>query len=135
MRKFGLGLILASPLAIAADGSWSNQSFGGTITRENQTLKSKPVQSPSPLSPGTVATRVYWKINTSGPTPAGFRIRLCSAMRCLKLPGLAGEMALFADIPAGGPFRFEYASPKGGTFNFPLTVMSNQMTVSYSSQH
>lgn len=131
MRKFGLGLILASPLAIAADGSWSNQSFGGTLTRGQQVLKSKPVQSASPLPAGAVASRVNWKISSHGLPPSGFRIRLCSATRCLLLPGVAGEMALPAGMPAEGPFRFEYYVKAGGRLDAPLTVLSNQITVSY----
>ncbi|MBS3049080.1 flagellar protein FlhE [Enterobacter mori] len=131
MRKFGLGLLLASPLAIAADGSWSSQSFGGTLTLGQQVLKSKPVQSASPLPAGVVATRVNWKIRTDGLTPIGFRIRLCSATQCLILPGYNGELALPAGMPAAGPFRFEYYSTAGGRFDSPLTVLSNQVTVSY----
>ena len=108
MRRAGLALLLVSPLAMAADGSWSASSFGGTMTRGQVVLKSKPVQSPSPLPAGAVASRVHWKIQTNGLTPAGFRIRLCSATRCLTLPGFAGELPLPAGMPAGGPFRFEY---------------------------
>lgn len=131
MRRAGLGLLLLTPLAMAADGSWSGSSFGGTMTRGQVVLKSKPVQSPSPLPAGAVASRVNWKIQADGLTPAGFRIRLCSATRCLRLPGYAGELPLPAGMPAGGPFRFEYYSVAGGRFDAPLTVLSNQVTVSY----
>lgn len=131
MRRAGLGLLLLTPLAMAADGSWSGSSFGGTMTRGQVVLKSKPVQNPSPLPAGAVASRVNWKIQTDGLTPAGFRIRLCSATRCLTLPGYAGELPLPAGMPAGGPFRFEYYSVAGGRFDTPLTVLSNQVTVSY----
>jgi flagellar protein FlhE len=34
-------------------------------------------------------------------------------------------------MPAGGPFRFEYYSVAGGRLDTPLTVLSNQVTVSY----
>ncbi|WP_148242131.1 flagellar protein FlhE [Enterobacter asburiae] len=131
MMKIGLWLLLVSPLALAADGSWSGQSFGGTMTRGQQVLKSKPVKSPSPLPASAVASRVNWKITPHGLTPAGFRIRLCSATRCVALPGYAGELALPAGMPAGGPFRFEYYSIAGGRLDAPLTVLSNQLTVSY----
>lgn len=134
MKRTGLGLLLLSPLAMAADGSWSSSSFGGTMTLGKQVLKSKPVQSPSPLPAGAVASRVHWKIATHGPTPPGFRIRLCSAARCLPLPGVAGEQPLPAGMPAGGPFRFEYYSAAGGHFDAPLTVLSNQVTVSYRNR-
>ncbi|TFB27565.1 flagellar protein FlhE [Lelliottia nimipressuralis] len=131
MRRAGLGLLLLTPLAMAADGSWSGSSFGGTMTRGQVVLKSKPVQNPSPLPAGAVASRVNWKIQTDGLTPAGFRIRLCSATRCLRLPGYAGELPLPAGMPAGGPFRFEYYSVAGGRLDTPLTVLSNQVMVSY----
>jgi len=131
MMRAGVVLLLISPLAIAADGSWSNQSFGGTLTRGQQVLKSKPVQSASPLPAGAVATRVNWKIATDGLTPAGFRIRLCSTAHCITLPSVAGERSLPRGMPAGGPFRFEYYSVAGGRFETPLTVLSNQITVSY----
>lgn len=134
MRRAGLALLLVSPLAMAADGSWSASSFGGTMTRGQVVLKSKPVQSPSPLPAGAVASRVHWKIQTSGLTPAGFRIRLCSATRCLTLPGFAGELPLPAGMPAGGPFRFEYYSVAGGRLDTPLTVLKNLVTVSYRNR-
>ncbi|WP_368528836.1 flagellar protein FlhE [Enterobacter cloacae] len=131
MMRAGLALLLLTPLAMAADGSWSASSFGGTLTRGQQVLRSKPVQSPSPLPAGAVATRVNWKIKTHGLTPVGFRIRLCSAARCLTLPGFAGELPLPAGMPAAGPFRFEYYSVAGGRLDTPLTVLKNQVTVSY----
>ncbi|MGM8430208.1 flagellar protein FlhE [Enterobacter cloacae] len=131
MRRAVLALLLVSPLAVAADGSWSGESFGGVMTRGQLVLKSKPVQSPSPLPAGAVASRVYWKIQTDGLTPPGFRIRLCSTTRCLTLPGFAGELPLPAGMPAAGPFRFEYYSVAGGRLDIPLTVLSNQVTVSY----
>ncbi|MGK3631588.1 flagellar protein FlhE [Enterobacter cloacae] len=134
MMRAVLALLLVSPLAVAADGSWSGESFGGTLTRGQMVLKSKPVQSPSPLPAGVVASRVYWKIQTDGLIPVGFRIRLCSAARCLTLPGFAGELPLPAGMPAGGPFRFEYYSVAGGRLDTPLTVLSNQVTVSYRNQ-
>ncbi|OQD48735.1 flagellar protein FlhE [Enterobacter cancerogenus] len=131
MRRAALALFLVSPLTVAAEGSWSSQSFGGTLTRGQHVLKSKPVQSLSPLPAGAVATRVNWKIQMNGLTPVGFRIRLCSASRCMPLPGVAGERSLPGGMPAGGPFRFEYYSVAGGRFETPLTVLSNQITVSY----
>lgn len=134
MMRAGLALLLVSPLAMAADGSWSASSFGGTMTLGQVVLKSKPVQSPSPLPAGTAASRVHWKIQTNGLTPAGFRIRLCSATRCLTLPGFAGELPLPAGMPAGGPFRFEYYSVAGGRLDTPLTVLKNQVTVSYRNR-
>lgn len=133
MMKMGVaGLLFLSPLAFAADGAWTSQSFGGTLTRGQQTLKSKPVQNPSPLPGGAVASRVWWKIHADGPTPVGFRIRLCSNNRCLMLPGVAGEMPLPAGFPADGPFRFEYFSPARGPLHPQLTILSNQVTISYS---
>ncbi|WP_457947313.1 flagellar protein FlhE [Enterobacter mori] len=134
MIRAGIALLLVSPLAIAADGAWSSQSFGGTLTRDHQVLKSKPVQSPSPLPAGAVASRVNWKISSHGLIPAGFRIRLCSAARCLPLSGFSGEQPLPADMPAGGPFRFEYYSVAGGGLDAPFTVLSNQVTVSYRNR-
>ena len=131
MTRWVPGLLLISPLVMAADASWSSSSFGGTMTRGQQVLKSKPVQSPSPLPAGAVASRVHWKIATHGLTPPGFRIRLCSAARCLPLSGFSGEQPLPAGMPAGGPFRFEYYSAAGGRLDAPLTVLSNQVTVSY----
>ena len=131
MMRAALALLLVSPLAVAADGSWSSSSFGGTMTLGQQVLKSKPVQSPSPLPAWAAASRVHWKIKTHGLTPVGFRIRLCSAARCLTLPDVVGEMTLPAGMPAGGPFRFEYYSVAGGRLDAPLTVLSNQVTVSY----
>ncbi|MED5734008.1 flagellar protein FlhE [Enterobacter ludwigii] len=131
MMRLAIGLLLVSPVALAADGAWSSDSFGGTLTRGKLVLKSKPLQSPSPLPAGAVASRVYWKIKTSGYTPDRFRIRLCSATRCLPLSGFSGEQPLPAGYPAGGPFRFEYYAEAGGRLDSPLTVLSNQVTVSY----
>lgn len=134
MMKAALALLLVSPLATAADGSWSGQSFGGTMTRGQKVLKSRPVQSPSPLPAGAVASRVSWRIETYGLVPADFRIMLCSPSRCMTLPGMGGEMPMSAGMPASGPFRFEYYSMTGGRSDAPLTVLSNQMTVSYRNR-
>lgn len=133
-HKWLAGAFLLSPLAISAGGSWSSESFGGRMTRGQQVLKSKPVQSPSPLPAGTVAFRVSWKVKADGPLPAGFGIRLCTGTRCLTLPGISGEMQLPTGIPPEGPFRFEYVSQAKGELRSPLTVLSNQMTVSYSNR-
>lgn len=89
MMRAGVVLLLISPLAIAADGSWSNQSFGGTLTRGQQVLKSKPVQSASPLPAGVVASRIHWKIATHGLTPPGFAFACAArhaACRCPVFP-------------------------------------------------
>lgn len=131
MKNALVGLLMVSPLATAADGAWSSQGFGGTLTGGQHVLKSKPLRSPSPLPAGAQASRVNWKVSTNGLTPTGFRLRLCSASRCLVLPGAAGEMPLPAGISAEGPFHFEYYVNAGGRLDSPLTVLSNQITVSY----
>jgi hypothetical protein len=59
-KPYLAGLLLISPWALAAGGSWSSESFGGTMTRGQQSVKSKPLQSPSPLPPGARATTVHW---------------------------------------------------------------------------
>lgn len=134
-KPYLAGLLLISPWALAAGGSWSSESFGGTMTRGQQSVKSKPLHSPSPLPPGARATTVHWKIKTDGLTPSGLRIRLCNAARCVRLAGWAGEMPLPAGIAPEGPFRFEYHASEAGTLRSPLTILSNQLTVSYHSSH
>ncbi|TDN59413.1 flagellar protein FlhE [Scandinavium goeteborgense] len=131
MRYFLLALLFVTPLAQAANGSWTSQSFGGTLARGQQTLKSRPIQAPSALPKGVVATRLAWSINPNGPTPVGFRIHICGGNRCLPLPGLSGEMALPAGYPAAGPYRFEYRSVVRGQLYPPLTVLTNQITLEY----
>lgn len=124
-------LLFASSAVAAADGSWSSQSFGGTLTRGQETLKSRPVQAPSPLPVGSVAARLAWKITPDGPTPVGFNIKMCSSSRCMPLPGLSGEIALPAGYPPAGPYRFEYYSAARGALYPPLTILSNEVTVQY----
>ncbi|MFP2239420.1 flagellar protein FlhE [Pseudescherichia vulneris] len=126
-----LALLFVAPVAQAANGSWTSQSFGGTLTRGQQTLKSRPIQAASALPKGAVATRLSWKITPDGPTPVGFRIQICSGHRCVALPGLRGEITLPAGYPAAGPYRFEYLSVARGPLYPPLGVLSNQITVEY----
>jgi flagellar protein FlhE len=131
MNKWLVGWLLLTPMAVAADGSWTSQSFGGTLTQGKQVQKSKPIEAPSPLPSSAVATRLVWKIKADNPPPDGFRIRLCSEIRCIALPGLAGEIPLAAGFAVAGPYRFEYFSLVRGRLTPPLTVLSNQVTVSY----
>jgi flagellar protein FlhE len=131
IRRALIALLFAAPAALAADGSWTSQSFGGTLTRGQQILKSRPVQAPSPLPVGSVATRLAWKITPDGPTPVGFSIKMCSSSRCLPLSGLTGDLALPVGFPPAGPFRFEYYSPVRGALYPPLTVLSNEVTMQY----
>lgn len=131
MRAWLFGLLLAAPLAFASEGSWSSQSFGGTITRGQQKLKSRPVQPSSPLPKGAAATRLAWKINTDRPTPMGFRIQFCGGNHCVPLPTLSGERDLPKGFPAAGPYRFEYFSTLRGVISPSLTILSNQITVGY----
>ncbi|MEW5558697.1 flagellar protein FlhE [Enterobacter asburiae] len=133
MRRALLALLFASPAVWAADGSWTSQSFGGTLTRGQQSLKSRMVQAPSPLPVGSVATRLAWKITPDGPTPVGFSIKICSSSRCLPLTGLTGDLALPAGYPPAGPYRFEYYSPVRGALYPPLTMLRNEVTVQYRS--
>jgi len=124
-------LMIAAPLACAGTGSWSSESFGGEITHGKQWLKSRPIQSMSLLPRHAQAKRLVWKIKTDAQAPLGFRIRFCSENRCVNLPTQQGEIVLPAGIPAAGPFRFEYYAPLKGPFLKPLTVLSNQVTISY----
>lgn len=92
MIRAALLVLLLVPPAFAADGSWSSHSFGGTLSRGKQVLKSRPVQPAAPLPKGVTPTHLLWKITPDGPTPPGFRIRVCSSLRCLMLRELAGEI-------------------------------------------
>lgn len=130
-RRMLLGLLVASPLAWAGDGSWSSQSFGGMMTRGQQVLKSQPVQPASSPPAGAIAKQLAWKITPDGATPMGFMIKVCGGNRCLPLSGLSGEMVLPVNFPAGGPLRFEYYSSVRGALSPPLTILSNQVTVEY----
>ncbi len=38
-KPYLAGLLLISPWALAASGSWSSESFGGTMTRGQQSVK------------------------------------------------------------------------------------------------
>ena len=131
IRRGLLALLLASASAVAADGSWSSQSFGGTLTLGKQPLRSQPVQASAALPKGAFAQRLAWKIHSDSHAPVGFEAKVCHATRCLKLPGLAGEITLPAGFPASGPFEFEYVIAVRGPLRPALTVMSNQVTVHY----
>ena len=89
MIRAALLVLLLAPPAFAADGSWSSHSFGGTLSRGKQVLKSRPVQPAAPLPKGVTPTHLLWKITPDGPTPPGFRIRVCSSLRCLMLRELS----------------------------------------------
>ncbi|EQB1486127.1 flagellar protein FlhE [Enterobacter hormaechei] len=131
MIRAALLVLLLAPPAFAADGSWSSHSFGGTLSRGKQVLKSRPVQPAAPLPKGVTPTHLLWKITPDGPTPPGFRIRVCNNLRCLMLRELAGEIPLPAGFPAAGPFRFEYQSVARGEMTPPLTILKNEITIRY----
>jgi len=131
IRRGLLALLLISSTAVAAEGSWTSQSFGGTLTLGKQRLKSRPVQVPSTLPKGAVASRLSWKIHADRHTPVGFEARVCQGTRCLKLPGLAGEMNVPASFSASGPWRFEYVVTARGPLHPALTILSNQLTLHY----
>ncbi|MGK3113820.1 flagellar protein FlhE [Candidatus Pantoea formicae] len=125
------GLLVMSPLAMAADGSWSSSSFGGMLSQGKQTLKSRPVQPDIAPPPGAIAATLAWRITTDGNVPMGFRVQVCGGNRCVRLSGLSGEMALPADFPAGGPLWFEYVSTVRGVIAPSVTILSNQVTLGY----
>lgn len=129
-----IGLLMASPLALANQGSWTSHSFGGIVSRGLQVTKSRPVAPTSPLPERAVATRLAWQITPDRYTPAGFTIKLCSGSRCLPLTGLRGEMRLPGNFPASGPFTFEYSVTERGMLAPPLTILRNQITVEYLIQ-
>lgn len=131
IRRGLLAILLTSSTAVAAEGSWSSQSFGGTLSLGKQTLTSRAIQVSSSLPAGAVAQRVAWKISTDRHTPVGFQAKICGGGRCLPLPGMAGEIPLPAGFPAGGPFHFEYTVAVRGPLHPALTVLSNQLTVHY----
>lgn len=131
IRRGLLAILLTSSAAVAADGSWTSQSFGGTLTLGKQLLKSRPVQVPSTLPKGAVANRLSWKIHADRHTPVGFEARVCQGTRCLKLPDLAGERKVPASFSASGPWRFEYVVTARGPLYPALTILSNRLTVHY----
>ncbi len=129
-----IGLLVASPLALAADGSWSSSSFGGVMTRGQQLLRSRPIQPQTPPPAGAVARTLAWKITPDRPTPAGFSSKICADGRCLALAGLSGELKLPAGFPAGGPWRFEYYASVRGVLAPPLTILSNELTLGFKGR-
>lgn len=131
-RWMWCGLLVASSPALAYQGSWSSHSFGGMMTQGKQVLKSRPVAPASALPPHSLARSLAWKITLDGPPPMGLRIQICGGNRCVRLPGLQGEIALPPGFPAGGPLWFEYISSVGGAISPPVTLLNNQVTVQYS---
>lgn len=69
MIRAALLVLLLAPPAFAADGSWSSHSFGGTLSRGKQVLKSRPVQPAASLPKGVTPTHLLWKITPDSPTP------------------------------------------------------------------
>ena len=134
MRMFLSALLLVSPLALAAEGSWTSRSFGGTLVHGQQRLISQPVAPASALPTNAVATRISWKITPEKQPASGLKIKLCTGSRCLPLPSLSGEMTSSGNLPAEGPWRFEYLSTVRGPMFPVLTLLSNQLSVQYRIQ-
>ena len=132
MRVWILLALFFTAVAQASEGSWNSQSFGGVLTHGKQVLTSKPVRAPSPLPANALVHRLSWKISTASVPPPGFEIKVCSNIRCLSLPGLAGEIALPAGFPAAGPYYFKYYVATRGSLAAPLILLNNQVTVSYN---
>ncbi|XNM81016.1 flagellar protein FlhE [Escherichia coli] len=51
-------------------------------------------------------TLVAWRYQLIGPTPSGWRVRLCSQSRCVELEGQSGTTVAFSGIAAAEPLRF-----------------------------
>lgn len=126
-------LLILTPLAVsgASGGAWSAKSAVGTVSGDKRWVKSKSIKPRSPLPARAVATRLHWSINTSRLPPEGFIIRLCGGRQCFMLPSLSGQRDLPPNFPAAGPISFEYIVTVRGPLRPPLTVFSNEATVSY----
>ena len=132
MKQFaGLILLLTVMPAMAGGGSWSSQSYGGILTRGQYLLKSRQISPDLPSPKKAVAMRLSWKILLDNPPPPGFSMRVCGGRHCLPLPSLTGELTAPALFPASGPVTFEYYSTVRGALTPAVTVLSNQVTVSY----
>jgi Flagellar protein FlhE. len=131
MRAYALALLLISPLAMAVDGSWTSQGYGGTLVHGQQWLQSQPVAPSSALPARAVAARISWKITPDRKPSQALKMKLCSANRCLPLSSLRGELTPPGYFPAEGPWRFEYMAATRGPLYPALTLLTNQLSVQY----
>ena len=124
--------LLALPAAVvASEGSWSASAAGGTTHTGKQLLRSRPLHSPSALSPDARIAHFSWRITLLAPPPPGLQIKLCRIDKCSPLPTLAGERSVAIPLSAVGEFRFIYFVNRVGRLQPPLNVVRNQLTVNY----
>ncbi|AHG22039.1 flagellar protein flhE [Chania multitudinisentens RB-25] len=127
--------LLLMPLAAqAVSGSWM-ASNDGVELRYGQTRAESPVLHPVGIYPNTqVRIRsISWRYQLMSAEPAGLRVQLCTAARCISLAGGSGYSDALEGEPADGEFRFVYYVQAHGALNPPLRVISNQLIVNYES--
>lgn len=130
-----IALLLILPISSAtlasSGGSWSRLAGGCTLTVGNQTMSSPSLLAPEGLAPDAHVMQISWRIVPLSPVPAGFTVQLCRSDQCRTLPTLNGSLRLKQSVPAAGDFRFVYTVAHKGQLHPAVTVVSNQLTVSY----
>ncbi|HBI6860988.1 TPA: flagellar protein FlhE [Enterobacter cloacae] len=123
--------ILFFPLAAqaAGEGSWQASSIGLTLNHRGESIASRPLSPPEPVS-GQM-TLVVWSYTAIGPTPAGLRVRLCSLSRCAEIDGQNGTTRAFNGVSAQEPLRFIWEVPGGGRLIPALKIQRNEVLVNY----
>ncbi|POT54795.1 flagellar protein FlhE [Citrobacter amalonaticus] len=120
------------PLAVnAASGSWTQKTAGGTISTGKQILASRTLTAPAGVPAQAMTTSISWQIQLLSPPPPGLEIKLCTARRCIRLPGLTGRQTVTVPMQAQVPYRFVYSVNSQGQLRPTLNVVSNQLTINY----
>ncbi|RPE04624.1 flagellar protein FlhE [Candidatus Pantoea deserta] len=133
MKWLSLTFLFASLTAHALSGSWSDSSAGGSVSVGKQILVSRPLNAPGDLPASAVVTRLAWRIELLSPPPPGLRIKLCTSAICFPLAGLSGVKQVPIALSAKNRFRFVYSVESRGTLSPALQVVSNRLTLNYST--
>lgn len=133
MKYLPLTLFCVTLAAQAMSGSWSASSAGGSVSVGNQILVSRPLSASGALPASAMVTRFAWRIELLSPPPPGLRIKLCTSRVCFPLAGLAGEQRVPIGLSPRETFRFVYSVESRGVLAPALQVVSNRLTLNYTS--
>lgn len=126
-------IALMPAAAFATPGAW-NASKRGVVLEHRGVTVSSPAFLPSPtLAVGgdNHVTLVYWRYESSSPTPLGLVVQLCTLRRCVKLNDASGQTRSFSGVPANSEFRFIYYIEGGGRLHRAFNVNSISLAVNY----
>ncbi|XKH60329.1 flagellar protein FlhE [Halomonas sediminis] len=120
-------LLLLSPTALAAPGSWVASVPGLMVAMSDRAVSTQSVAPPPTATVGEAQiTHIQWQYRH----PPGTLLRawLCHPEQCVPLRGMRGATQAFAGMQAQAPIHFRFALTPGQR---PVKVQGLQVIVDY----